>query len=86
MKVTVDRQTRETKATVTQQDKKEVVAVGVQGPAGPAGPAGLNLISTAADIDASNKQNGSILVYKTITNKWTSTTVLDSQNMEGGEY
>lgn len=68
------------KVIVNQQPRKEVVAVGIQGPSGP------NSISTAADVDATDTQNGSILVYKTSTNKWTSTTVLDSQNMEGGEY
>lgn len=38
------------------------------------------------DISSNGKQNGSVLVYKTATNKWTSTTTLDAQNMEGGEF
>lgn len=38
------------------------------------------------DIDASSLVNGSVLVYKTSSNKWTSTLLLDQQYMEGGEF
>jgi hypothetical protein len=38
------------------------------------------------DVATNGKNNGSILVYKTTTNKWTATTTLDAQNMEGGEF
>jgi hypothetical protein len=51
-----------------------------------ANPAVVESISNIADVDATNKIDGSILVYKSITNKWTSTTTLDAQNMEGGEF
>lgn len=45
-------------------------------------------ISNIADVDITTygKVNGSILVYKTNTNKWTASTTLDAQNMEGGEF
>lgn len=43
-------------------------------------------LSTIGDVDTSILNNGSVLVYKTNTNKWTSTTTLDLQNMEGGEF
>jgi hypothetical protein len=49
-------------------------------------PATLESISNIADVDTSTLINGSVLVYKTSTNKWTSTTLLDAQNMEGGEF
>ena len=51
-------------------------------------PAILNSLSDVGDVDLSTngKVNGSVLVYKTTTNKWTSTTTLDAQNMEGGEF
>lgn len=51
-------------------------------------PAALESISNIADVDVTTngKVNGSILVYKTNTNKWTSSTTLDAQNMEGGEF
>lgn len=51
-----------------------------------ANPAVVESISTIGDVDTAVKVNGSILVYKTTTNKWTSTTTLDAQNMEGGEF
>jgi len=45
-------------------------------------------MSNIADVDVTTngKVNGSILVYKTNTNKWTASTTLDAQNMEGGEF
>jgi len=51
-------------------------------------PAVVESLSDVSDIDTmtNGKLDGSILVYKTITNKWTSTTTLDAQNMEGGEF
>lgn len=51
-------------------------------------PAILNSLAEVGDVDltTNGKVNGSVLVYKTTTNKWTSTTTLDAQNMEGGEF
>lgn len=53
-----------------------------------ANPAVVESIDNVADVDVitNGKINGSILVYKTTTNKWTSTTSLDAQNMEGGFF
>lgn len=51
-------------------------------------PVYLESLENTGDVDVSTngKLNGSILVYKTTTQKWTSTTTLDAQNMEGGEF
>jgi hypothetical protein len=49
-------------------------------------PAVVESMSDIANVDTTTLINGSVLVYKTITNKWTSTTTLDAQNMEGGEF
>jgi hypothetical protein len=49
-------------------------------------PAVVESLSNVADVDTTTKVNGSVLVYRTTTNKWTSTTTLDAQNMEGGEF
>ena len=51
-------------------------------------PAVVESLSNVADVDTTTngKVDGSILVYRSITNRWTSTTVLDSQDMEGGEF
>ena len=53
-----------------------------------AAPAVVEALDNVADVDTSTygKLNGSVLVYRTTTNKWTSTTTLDAQNMEGGEF
>jgi hypothetical protein len=53
-----------------------------------ANPAVVESMSNIADVDVTTngKNNGSVLVYKTTTNKWTATTTLDAQNMEGGEF
>lgn len=51
-----------------------------------ANPAVVESISNIADVDTTTKINGSVLVFKTTTNKWTSTTTLDAQNMEGGFF
>jgi hypothetical protein len=55
--------------------------VGIQGPSGQA-----TTVASISDIDAANPNNGSVLVYKTITSKWTATRNLDLQIMEGGEF
>lgn len=49
-------------------------------------PAIIQSMSDIGNVDSTTLNNGSVLVYKTITNKWTSTTTLDAQNMEGGEF
>jgi len=46
----------------------------------------VNSLSAIGNVDTTTLNNGAVLVYKTTTNKWTSTTSLDSQNMEGGEF
>ena len=53
-----------------------------------ANPATVQSISDIANVDTTSNGtiNGSILVYKTTTNMWTSTTVLDAQDMEAGEF
>jgi len=51
-------------------------------------PAVVESMSNIADVDITTNGlvAGSVLVYKTATNKWTSTTLLNEQNMEGGEF
>ena len=51
-------------------------------------PAVVESMQNIADVDTTTHGlvSGSILVYKTATNKWTSTTLLSEQNMEGGEF
>ena len=68
--------------TVVSADNNPVVtAIGIQGLS-----ASDMAITNMSDVDATTLQNGSVLVYKTQTSKWTSTRLLDQQFMEGGEF
>ena len=49
-------------------------------------PQSVESLSAIGNVDTTSLNNGALLVYKTNTNKWTSTTTLDAQNMEGGEF
>lgn len=49
-------------------------------------PSTLESVSDIGNVDTTTLDNGALLVYRTTTNKWTSTTTLDAQNMEGGEF
>ena len=45
-----------------------------------------NSIENMSDVDLQGLRNGAVLVYKNNTAKWTASTTLDAQNMEGGEF
>ena len=49
-------------------------------------PATIPKLGDVGDVDTTTLVNGSVLVYQTATNRWTSTTTLNLQNMEGGEF
>lgn len=53
-----------------------------------ANPAVVESMSNIADVDVTTngKTTGSILIYREATQKWTASTTLDAQNMEGGYY
>jgi hypothetical protein len=53
-----------------------------------ANPAVVESMSSIADVDVTTngKVTGSILIYRETTQKWTASTTLDAQNMEGGYY
>jgi ABC-type Zn2+ transport system substrate-binding protein/surface adhesin len=53
-----------------------------------AAPAVVESISDIANVDTTTNgvEQGSVLVYQTATNKWTSSTILQDQDMEGGEF
>jgi hypothetical protein len=69
--------------TVTTQEESLTTASSTVG-----NPAVVESLDNVGDVDMSTngKTNGSVLVYRTTTNKWTSTTQLDAQNMEGGFF
>jgi hypothetical protein len=79
----------DTYAVVTQDDALSVaVSEGVLtlSSSTVSNPAVVESLSDVADVDTTTKINGSVLVYKTTTNKWTSTTILDAQDVSGGQY
>jgi hypothetical protein len=49
-------------------------------------PATVESISDIGNVDTAILDDGALLVYKTLTNKWTSTTTLEAQNLEGGFF
>jgi hypothetical protein len=51
-------------------------------------PIYLESLSNVGNVDMTTNgvTQGSILVYQTATSKWTSSTTLDAQDMEGGEF
>jgi ABC-type Zn2+ transport system substrate-binding protein/surface adhesin len=53
-----------------------------------ASPSVVESISDIANVDTTTNgvEQGSVLVYQTATNKWTSSTILQDQDMEGGEF
>lgn len=69
-------------AVVAQQENLVIAASNL------ANPANVDTLASVGDIDTTTNGliTGSLLVYKTTTNRWTSTTTLEAQDMEGGEF
>lgn len=61
-----------------------IVTEGEQGPSGPPGPS--TAINTAPDVDVTNLQDGSLLIYSTQSQKWVANTQLNNQSLESGHY
>lgn len=45
-----------------------------------------NTIENMLDVDLQGLTDGALLIYKNTTSKWSASTLLDKQNMEGGEF
>lgn len=45
-----------------------------------------NTIENMLDVDLQQLTDGALLVYQNNTAKWTASTLLDKQSMEGGEF
>jgi len=54
--------------------------------AGEQGPPGITYINQASDVNVSNLENGSILVYSESSEKWVATRLLENQSVESGHY
>jgi hypothetical protein len=49
-------------------------------------PASTSSISNSVDIDTTNLESGSTLVYNASTQQWTATKLLDQQIIESGQF
>lgn len=66
--------------TVVDTNPTTVIVTGLMG------PPGSTTINGMADTDVSNLTAGSLLVYNTQTAKWTSTTLLNQQYVDCGQF
>lgn len=62
----------------------ETGPAGPQGEPGPVGPSAA--ISTASDVDITNLDNGSLLIYNNTTSRWQSNKNLIAQYIDAGEF
>ena len=71
----------DTNQTVVVQDSQtKIIVTGIMG------PKGTSNIQELDNVDISNLQNGSLLVYSTAATKWKATTTLDNQTLEAGQF
>lgn len=74
-----------TDTVVIQEDTTTVIiTAGAQGPSGAQGPA--TNIGDAPDVDLTDLQNGSLLIYSAQEQKWVANTQLTNQSLESGHY
>ena len=71
---------RETQPVVVESNQPKTVVTGIMG------PAGARTFSEMADVDLSNLPDGSVLVYNQTNNKWASTTLLNKQTVDCGQF
>jgi hypothetical protein len=69
---------------VESNQQPQVIYTGIMGPAGPPGTA--IPLSNLQDVDTTILRNGSVLVYNNTNLKWTSTTLLNQQTVDSGEF
>lgn len=69
--------------TVVQNIETTTVVVGgIMGPPGISGGS----VSASVDVDITNLQNGSVLVYSTNNAKWQATQLLENQTINAGFF
>jgi hypothetical protein len=72
-----------TSSATTAGGGSTITTIGIQGASGAVTPLSENV---QVDIVSEGLNNGSMLVYKTNTSKWTSTKTLDLQVVDSGEF
>jgi hypothetical protein len=71
----------QTETIVVDTDNSVTIVTGLMGP-----PGSVVSLAQVPDIDISNLQNGSLLVYSAAASKWQATTTLDNQTLEAGQF
>ena len=73
--------------TVLVENIGETVTIVTSAEQGPQGPSGsIGPISSAPDVDVTNIQDGSLLIYSAQDQKWVANTQLTNQSLESGHY
>lgn len=80
---TIAIETTQNEAVVVDSQQSTIVVTGLMGPPGIDSPQG---IATLTDVDLTNLQNGSLLVYNQQTQTWIATRSLDNQIIEAGQF
>ncbi len=68
---------------VIREEASRTIITGIMGPAGLSGTGNM---SQLLDVDLTTLVTGSVLVYNSQTQKWASTTLLDQQTVDSGQY
>lgn len=80
----------QTNTIITSSADVQVITEGSQGPIGPKGDKGdtgaSTNISNAPDVNITNLQDGSLLIYSSQEQKWVANTQLTNQSLESGHY
>lgn len=71
---------RDTQTIVTDAAQPKTIVTGIMG------PAGARTFAEMADVDLSNLPDGSVLVYNQTNQKWASTTLLNKQTVDCGQF
>jgi hypothetical protein len=71
----------QTETIVVDNDNSVTIVTGLMGP-----PGTVISLAQVPDVDMSDLQNGSLLVYSAAANKWQATTTLDNQTLEAGQF
>ena len=69
-------------SVIVKQRPLNTVAAGIYNPVS----ALMGNVEDLRNVDSTQKTNGSVLVFKSNTNKWTTTTLLDQQILDAGEF
>lgn len=76
-------ETTQNEAVIVDSTEATIVVTGLMGPPGLDTPQNLALLS---DVNLSNLQDGSMLVYQQQTQTWLATRNLDNQIIEAGQF